>query len=227
MIAIKNVRLLIIEDDPEVSRSLKTNLKSEGFTTDTASDGDKGLKMAKIDDYSLIIMDLNLPGKNGDEICREIRNAGKTTPILMLTVNSEVNSKVQLLECGADDYLTKPFALKELLARVRALLRRPKAIMPSILKVDSLTLDQNRQTVTRAGKKISLTTTEFKILEYLMRNQGQVISRGTIIEDVWGESADMFSNAIETHIANIRRKIGKNKAWELIQTISGRGYKIG
>ena len=221
------MRLLIIEDDPEVSRSLKTNLKAEGFTTDTASDGDKGLKMAKIDDYSLIIMDLNLPGKNGDEICREIRDAGKTTPILMLTVNSEVNSKVQLLECGADDYLTKPFALKELLARVRALLRRPKAIMPSILKIDSLTLDQNRQTVTRAGKKISFTTTEFKILEYLMRNQGQVISRGTIIEDVWGESADMFSNAIETHIANIRRKIGKNKAWELIQTISGRGYKIG
>jgi DNA-binding response OmpR family regulator len=227
VIAIKNVRLLIIEDDPEVSRSLKTNLKAEGFTTDTASDGDKGLKMAKIDDYSLIIMDLNLPGKNGDEICREIRDAGKTTPILMLTVNSEVNSKVQLLEYGADDYLTKPFALKELLARVRALLRRPKAIMPRILKIDSLTLDQNRQTVTRAGKKISLTTTEFKILEYLMRNQGQVISRGTIIEDVWGESADMFSNAIETHIANIRRKIGKNKAWELIQTISGRGYKIG
>ena len=220
------MRLLIIEDEPDILQSLKKSLKSEGFTVDGAADGIKGFNLARINNYNAIIMDLDLPGKSGDEICRDLRSAGKTTPIIILTVNGNIDSKVSLLEYGADDYLTKPFSFKELLARIKALGRRPKEITENILKIGGLVLDQNRQTVSRNGKEIRLTTKEFEILKYLMLNRGEIVSHNTLLGELWGEEANIFSNSIETHISNIREKITFGKNPDLIKTISGRGYKI-
>ena len=220
------MRLLIIEDDADILHFLGRSLKSEGFTIDSATDGIKGFNLARINDYDAIIMDLNLPGKMGDEICRDLRDAGKTTPIIVLTVSTEIASKVLLLNYGADDYLAKPFAFKELLARIKALTRRPKEITANVLKIGNLTLDQERQTASRDGREIRLTTKEFEILKYLMLNPGKVISCHTLIEEIWGEEADIFSNSIETHIANIRKKIAFGDSPDLIKNISGRGYII-
>lgn len=220
------MRILIVEDDKNILDFLKSGLKSNGFAVDAASDGEKGSFMGRVNEYDLIILDLNLPGKNGEEICLDIRNKGKKTPILMLTVNSDTDSKIRLLNSGADDYLTKPFSFDELTARIKALLRRPPNIEPNTLQADDLVLNKNNQTVFKSGKEITLTTKEFSILEHLMKNKGRVVSRSDLMEHVWDCQADPFSNAIETHILNIRNKIGHKGKIDLIKTISGRGYKI-
>ena len=220
------MKILVVEDDKDTLDFLKPSLKAEGFVVDTAENGTDGISMTLANNYDLVILDFNLPDKNGDLVCQEIRKKGKTTPILILTVNTEVNNKVKLLNLGADDYLTKPFSFEELLARVKALLRRPEKIEKEILQVNNLTLDRKKQKVTRAKREIYLTLKEFQLLEYLIRHQGEVISKVSILENIWDSEVDLFSNAIETHISNLRKKIDKNSPKKLIKTISGRGYKI-
>ncbi|MFH1193656.1 MAG: response regulator transcription factor [bacterium] len=220
------MRILAVEDDRQITNFLTTNLKKEGFSVDLAEDGEKALFLALTNEYDLIIMDIGLPKKDGLAVCRELRQAGKITPIIILSAQSEIKTKVILLNAGADDFINKPYSFEELLARIRALLRRPKPMGQDILQVDGLLLDAKNFIVKRDEKEIRLTPKEFSLLEYLMRNKGTVISRGKIIEHVWDMEADPFSNSIEMHIVNLRRKIALPNKKELIHTIPGRGYKI-
>lgn len=220
------MRILIIEDELEIQDFLKISLESECFVVDTASDGEMGSYMARSNDYDLIILDNMLPKKIGKQVCEEIRRDGKTTPIIMLSVKSETTTKVDLLNMGADDYLTKPFSFQELLARIRALLRRPKAIETTEIKLHDLVVDTKKYTVKRGQRVIYLTKKEFMLLEYMLRNQGVVLSRGMIMEHVWDMNADPFSNTVESHMVNLRKKIDMGKEKKLIHNIPGRGYKI-
>lgn len=220
------MKILLVEDEKEIINFLKSSLEAECYTVDIAEDGEKGSYLARTNDYDLVVLDIVLPKKNGKEICQEIRKDGKEMPIIMLSIKSEISTKVELLNIGADDYITKPFSFKELLARVKALIRRPHKIEVEIIKIDDLILNTESQTTKRGSEEIYLTRKEFILLEYLMRNNGNVMSRSMIMEHVWDINADPFSNTIESHILNLRRKIDKNYNKKLIQTISGRGYKI-
>ncbi len=220
------MRLLLIEDDIDLGLHLKNALESEVFTVDLATDGEYGLILGKIHTYDLVILDNILPKKTGTEVCRELRQAGKTMPIIMLSVQAEVRQKITVLNEGADDYITKPFQFDELLARINAILRRPSGMEKEVLLVSDLTLDSKKHLVKRGDKEIHLTRKELALLEFLMRRQGNVVSRGLIMEHVWDMNADPFSNTIETHILNLRRKIDRGHSVKLIHTVSGRGYKI-
>jgi DNA-binding response OmpR family regulator len=220
------MRILVIEDDRELRASLKTHLHAECFAVDTASDGADGSFAARSNEYDLVILDNVLPKKNGLEVCQEIRNAGKHMPILILSVKSTPEEKTELLNAGADDYLAKPFSHDELKARINALLRRPKVLMPPLLKVDDLILDTLEQRVRRGKKEIYLTRKEFALTEYMLRNRGTVISRGMLMEHVWNSEIDPFSNTIEAHILNLRKKIDAGSKKKLIHTVPGRGYKM-
>jgi len=220
------MRILVVEDQLEISNLLKFSLEAECFSVDVAEDGEKGSVLGRTNDYDVIILDNLMPKKTGLEVCQEIRRRGKTTPILVLSVKSDVATKVQLLNAGADDYLIKPFSLEELMARIRALLRRPDQVKDDVLHAKDVTLDAKKQIVTSGGKEVYLTRKEFMLLEYLMRNRGTVLSRGMIMEHVWDMNADPFSNTIESHILSLRRKIDAGKKEKLIHTIPGRGYKI-
>lgn len=221
------MRILVVEDDEQTGAILKTGLEAESYAVDLEVDGERGLYRAKTNDYDFIILDNVLPGKEGSEICRELRYGGKMMPIMMLTVQGEIEQKVSVLNGGADDYLTKPYSLSELSARIRALLRRPKQIEEGTrLVVDDLVLDCEKYAAFRAGKTICLSPKEFALLEYLMKNKGRVVSRGMITEHVWDISANLFSNTIESHIRGLRRKIDRRGQKRLIHTIPGRGYKI-
>ncbi|MFH1246186.1 MAG: response regulator transcription factor [Candidatus Liptonbacteria bacterium] len=220
------MKILIVEDDRRIAAFLKESLVAERFTVDVVHDGERGSYFARTNEYDIIILDNILPGKSGTDICRELRFAGKSVPIIMLTVQSEVTRKIEAFNLGADDYLVKPFALEELLARVRALLRRPQGIVEDVMEVGDLRLDARAYLATRAGKPLLLTKKEFELLEYLMRNKGRVVTRGMIMEHVWDMNADPFSNTIETHILNLRRKIEGKREHKLISTIAGRGYRM-
>lgn len=220
------MRILLVEDSKEIINFLKPSLEAEHFAVDVAEDGEKGSFLGRTNDYDLIILDIILPKKSGLEVCREIREKGKTAPIIVLSVKSETVTKVELLNAGADDYLIKPFSLEELLARIRALLRRPKQIKGDILEIDDLILDTKRCSVKRGKKEIHLTRKEFMLLEYLLRNMGIVLSRGMIMEHVWDMNVDPFSNTIESHILSLRRKMDFPGKKKLIHTVSGRGYKL-
>jgi two-component system OmpR family response regulator len=215
------MKILLIEDDENLINFLIPSLKEEGFLVDSSKNGDEGLRMAVNNNYDVIVSDLNLPEKNGEEVCKSIRFK-KNTPILILTSELDTENKIKLLNLGADDYLTKPFSLKELIARINALSRRPPQIAENTITIEDIIIDRNKKKVTINGKEIILTTKEFLLLEILAINKGKVISRAEILEGSWDSNADIFSNAIETHISNIRRKLGKN----IIKTVSGRGYKI-
>lgn len=220
------MRILVVEDEPKLSRFLKEALEAEYFAVDVANDGEQGAHYGVINDYDLVLLDNRLPKKEGIEVCRELRSEDRTMPILVMSVKSDTVSKVDLLNAGADDYLAKPFALEELLARVRALMRRPQVIEAEIMTVADLTLDSKACTVKRGKKDLYLTRKEFMLLQYLMRNEGTVLSRGMILEHVWDMSADIFSNTIESHILSLRKKLGENDKNRLIHTIPGRGYKF-
>ena len=219
------MRILLIEDDNNISRALGLTLKAANFAVDIASDGEKGYFSAQTNNYSLIILDYNLPGLDGREIIRRLRSEHINTPILVLTVRSEVNDKVELLGLGADDYLAKPFASAELLARARALMRRPETYAGNILRLGSLELDPDKFLASQDGSRVFLSSKEFALLEYLMKNKGQIMSHQEIMENVWDENADPFSNTIEVHISNLRRKL-ESDGRKLIFTFSNRGYKI-
>ena len=219
------MRILVIEDDPDINALLTSSLKSACFAVDSASCGEEGSFLARTNDYDLIILDYMLPKKDGPHICRDIRQNGQTMPILMLTVRADTEDKVQMLNEGIDDYLTKPFSLEELHARVKALLRRPKQIASTSIALGDIVIDVARQSVARGKKEIYLTRKEFSLLEYMARNRGLVVSRGMIMEHVWNMESDPFSNTIEAHILNLRKKLSSGKH-SLIATVPGRGYKI-
>lgn len=220
------MKILLVEDEPDIVHFLKPALEAECFVVDVATDGNSGLRLAKVNDYDIIILDNMLPERNGIDVCRDIREAGKSVPIIMLSVIANSQTKVELLNAGADDYITKPFSFEELLARIHALLRRPKKVEDEILSIDDLTLDIRRKKVIRKNKEIYLTRKEFMLLEYLLRNKGIVLSRGMIMEHVWDMNADPFSNTIESHILSLRKKIKAHGGKKLIFTVPGRGYRI-
>lgn len=220
------MRILIVEDDENIRKTLKMQLEAECFAVDVASDGEQGSLMARTHNYDAIILDSVLPKKLGAEVCTEIRQSGKTTPILFLTVQSEVADKIKALNLGADDYLTKPFSFQELLARLRAILRRPPQIVSDVLTFEDLIMDVSSQVVKRQQEDIYLTRKEFMLLEYLLRNKGGVVSRSELLEHVWDSSVDIFSNTIESHIVGLRKKLDGPRRKKLIHTVSGRGYKI-
>lgn len=224
--SLKAMRILVVDDDVDVRHFLKEALKSDGFAVDTAGDGSEGSRLARINSYDVIILDYVLPRKNGRQVLKEIRDSGKTEPVLMLSVQGEIDDKVSLIEQGADDYMTKPFSYKELVSRVRALMRRPDCIVSPTLIVGDLVLDAARQKATRSGKEIYLTRKEFALAEYLMRNRGSVVSRGMLLEHVWNDGIDPFSNTVEAHIRNLRKKLDAGYESKLIHTVPGRGYKI-
>jgi DNA-binding response OmpR family regulator len=218
------MRILLIDDEKAVRDMLCQHLRAESFAVDCAEDGTEGSYLGRTNTYDLVILDNMLPEKSGKTVCQEIRRTGNNVPILMLSVLGETSQKVDLINAGADDYMIKPFSFDELLARIRALLRRPAKLEGDILSLDELSLDTKNQSVHLAGTLIYLTRKEFMLLEYLMRNLGTVLSRGMIMEHVWDMSSDPFSNTIESHILSLRKKLGDMTERRFIQTVPGRGY---
>jgi len=219
------MKILIIEDDISVRNVLRMGLEELSYTVDEAEDGEQGSYFARINPYNLIILDNVLPKKMGRQVCSEIREAGVTTPILLLSAKNDVNMKVEMLNLGADDYLTKPFSFAELQARIKALIRRPQQIEDTVLKGGNVILNSDTHEVKRNRQKIYLTRKEFSLLELLMKNAGRIVSRSKIMENVWDINADPFSNTIETHVRNLRQKLKDSKK-RLIRNIPGRGYKF-
>ncbi len=219
--------MLIIEDDINVATYVKDNLVANSHSVDTSSNGTDGSYLARTNAYDLIIIDYSLPDKNGLDVCSEIRNTGSNSAILFLSMNQSVQNKIQCLEAGADDYMTKPFSIEELSARIRAISRRPKKLEETTLYYEDLILDTKKQVVRRTDMPIYLTRTEYSILEFLMKNKYNISTKGMIIEYVWDSETNPFSNSLEAHIANLRKKIGKIYGQEIIRNIAGRGYIIG
>jgi DNA-binding response OmpR family regulator len=226
---VRSMRILVVEDDRKIARAVKKGLEQEAFAVDTAGDYDEGLGLALTQEYDLLVLDRMLPGRmDAIDMCREIRKGGNTVPVLMLTAKDKVVDRVAGLDSGADDYLVKPFAFEELLARVKALLRRPPASLPEVLVVSDLTLKAGTFQAERAGVEIPLSRTEYALLEYLMRNENVVLSRDSIISHVWDYDADVLPNTVEVYIAYLRNKIDKPfDGPRLIHTIRGFGYMIG
>lgn len=221
------MRLLLVEDDRSVARFTKKGLEAERYSVEVATDGKQGMEKGLSESYDLIILDLILPIYSGIEICRTLREQGIKTPILILTAKDTLQDKLTGFETGADDYLVKPFAFEELLARIRALLRRPAELeFGSILEVGDLVLDKNSFGVTRAGKPIELTAREFAFLEYLMRHPNRVMSRTLIRKEVWDADDDPSSNVVEVYIRRLRHKIDVGFEQQLIHTVRSAGYML-
>lgn len=219
------MKILIIEDDSSIRNILRLSLEAKGFVIDEAEDGEIGSYLARTNSYDVILLDNVLPKKMGGHICKEVRESGITTPIIILSGKQEVLTKIQFLNTGADDYITKPFSFDELLARINANLRRPTGLKQNILKIKDLEINFSAQTIKINRQNIYLTRKEFSLLEYLATHKDIVVSRGQILEHVWDMSVDPFSNTIETHIMNLRRKL-KDVKRNLITSIPGRGYKF-
>ena len=220
------MRILVIEDDQRVASFIRRGLAADKFIVDVAHDGQSGLDLALSKDYSLIILDLMLPGMAGQEVIDGIRKTNRAIPVLVLTARVAVRDKVELFEKGCDDYLTKPFAFAELQARVKALLRRGKTETRALLQVADLCVDFNKRLVTRSGEKVELTLKEYALLEYLIRNAGQVLSRSMIVEHVWDQSFDSFTNVVDVYIRYLRNKIDHGFEPKLIHTVRGVGYVL-
>lgn len=216
------MRILVVEDEHKIANSIKKGLEQEGFAVDVSYDGNDGYDLALNEDYGVIILDLMLPGLNGIAICKNLRSEANHTPILMLTAKGEINDKVEGLNSGADDYLVKPFAFAELLARIKALTRRPKENVGTKLTSGNLILDTVTYLVKKGDKEIVLSKKEFSLLEYLLRHKGKVVSKDSLIRSIWDYEADILPNTVEVFIGYLRNKIGK----DVIKTIRGFGYKI-
>ena len=221
--------ILLVEDEQKIAAALKRGLEQEHYAVDVAYDGKEGLSLALSHGYDLIVLDRMLPGGlDGADICREIRAKGLRTPVLLLTARDQVRDRVAGLDSGADDYLVKPFAFEELLARLRALLRRPETVRSNVLSVEDLTLDTAAYEVRRAGKKVSVSSKEYSLLEYLMRHPGRIVSKDSIIAHVWDYDSDILPNTVEVYIGYLRSKIDKPfDLPPLLQTVRGFGYKLG
>lgn len=220
------MRILVVEDEPEAAAVLAKGLREHAFAVDVASDGPAALEQVSINDYDLVILDVLLPGISGLEVCHRLRRNGASVPILMLTARGEPDQRVEGLDAGADDYLPKPYHFPELLARLRALLRRGPALTASVLTIDDLQIDTRARRVQRAGQTIALTAKEYALLDYLARRQGEVVGRADIAEHVWDDSFDPMSNLIEVYIQRLRRKIDDGRAVTLIHTRRGAGYVL-
>ena len=220
------MRVLVVEDQKNVARVLAKGLRESAFAVDVATDGLEAIEMATASQYDVIVLDLMLPKADGFEVCRVLRGRGLAVPILMLTARDDKKSRIQGLDTGADDYLTKPFDFDELLARIRALLRRGREYRPPRLEVADLELDVNLQRAIRGGKVIDLTAKEFSLLEYLIRNRGRIVSRSELAEHVWDKSFDPFSNLIEVYVGRLRKKVDGEGDVKLIHTRRGAGYYV-
>jgi Response regulators consisting of a CheY-like receiver domain and a winged-helix DNA-binding domain len=218
------MRILLVEDEPRMANVIAKGLREHAYAVDVSGDGDAALYQTSINDYDLIILDVLLPKRNGFEICRDLRMSGNSTPVLMLTARATVDDRVEGLEAGADDYLTKPFSFRELLARVKALLRRETKLRPDIFQIGDLIIDSASHRVSRANQEIVLTAKEYAMLEYLAQRKGQLVSRADIATHVWDESFDPFSNAIEVYMNRLRKKIDERHSSKLLHTRRGEGY---
>lgn len=221
------MKILLIEDAEEIAFFTRKGLEAELFTVDTAEDGEKGEYMARTNDYDALVVDYNLPGKNGVEVCKNLRKIGKKCPILMLTAEKDVERKLEAFSSGANDYLTKPFAIEELIARVRALLR-PNVENASDTEFiyKDISLDLKNHIVTRAQKPLNLRKKELALLEYFMRRPGTILTRSMLLEHVWDTNADPFTNTVEVHVQSLRRKLNFDSLEPLIETVRGIGYRL-
>jgi two-component system copper resistance phosphate regulon response regulator CusR len=220
------MRILVIEDDPTVGEYVKRGLEEQRWQVDLVADGREGERLASSQPYDLIVLDMRLPGRNGLDVLRALRARGMERPVLVLTAQDAVDAKVETLRAGADDYVTKPFAFEELLARIEALSRRPRAMAAPVLEVADLTLDQNTREVRRGGQLIELTPKEFSVLEYLMRHAGRVMSRTLITEYAWGYHFDPGTNIVDVVITHLRKKLDAPFDRKLIHTVRGVGYMV-
>lgn len=227
------MKILIVEDEIKLNKALALGLQNHGYAVESAYDGEEGEKLARINAYDLILLDVMMPKRDGVEVCKNLRKAGKTTPILMLTAKDAIEDRVSGLDAGADDYLIKPFAFEELIARVRTLFRRAPLTSTDILDLDDLHLDTRTQRVTIGGsglshgsaKEVELTLREYALLEYFLRNKDTVLTRGELLEHVWDINYDSLSNVVDVHLKNLRKKLPKKYA-SRIKTIWGKGYKL-
>lgn len=222
----ETVRVLLAEDDVYLGAMLAKGLREHAYAVDVAADGDAALYQAAVNEYDLIILDVLMPGRDGFAVCRELRRRGGTMPVLMLTARDAVGDRIEGLDAGADDYLAKPFDFSELLARMRALLRRAREVRPEEITIGDLVVDTRGQVARRAGRVLALTTKEYALLEYLAQNAGRVVGRADICAHVWDDNHDPFSNAIEVYIGRLRRKVDGDGT-PLIHTRRGAGYLLG
>lgn len=220
------MRILIVEDNHRLNNSLKMSLVEDGYAVDSAFDGEEGQDLAEVTPYDAIILDIMLPKKDGIEVCRDLRRQRVNTPILMLTARDTVDDRVLGLDSGADDYLVKPFALNELRARLRALMRRDSPDKTSMLAVGDLTLDPANHQVERAGRPIELTAKEFALLEYFMRNPGRLITREMAEDHIWNYDFEGTSNVVDVYVRRLRRKIDDPAVIKLFETVRGAGYRL-
>jgi DNA-binding response OmpR family regulator len=220
------MRILVVEDEKDLAEAIATGLRKQGYAADIALDGEEALRSFEVNEYDLLVLDLNLPKIDGIEVCKKIRAGGSSAGILMLTARSSLDDRVNGLDLGADDYLVKPFHFPELLARIRALLRREGVPRPAILRIGELVLDPNALKGYFKSAEIAFTIKEFAIVEYLMRNAGRIVSQEELLEHVWNEDANLFTQTIKVHMKNIRKKLDAAGAGELITTVKGRGYML-
>jgi DNA-binding response OmpR family regulator len=223
------MRILIVEDEAKLAQAIKKGLELKGFTVDWLEDGEKARTRTLLykNEYDLILLDLMLPDVSGNEICRDVREAGVTTPIIMLTARDEVEYKIELLNSGADDYITKPFSFDEMIARIQAVLRRPEQSIAGVLKVRDIELDPAKHSVTKNDKEVSLTLKEFSLLELFMRSPDKALTRETILDHVWSFDFPGFSNVLDVHMKNLRKKLSDNATNDpLFETIRGVGYRL-
>jgi len=218
------MRVLLVEDEPRMAQVIMKGLREQSYAVDLANDAQTALYLASVNDYDVIVLDVLLPDRDGYEVCRELRTRRNATPTLMLTARATIEDRLTGFEAGADDYLTKPFSFRELLARLHALLRRDSQLRPDILEIADLVVDSAGHKVSRADQEIQLTAKEYALLEYLARRVGQLVSRGEIAAHVWDDSFDPFSNAIEVYINRLRKKIDEQHETKLLHTRRGEGY---
>src|SRR6202011_2045464 len=221
------MRILLVEDEARMAQAIKRGLRGAAYAVDVARDGEDALYQASINEYDAVILDVMIPKRDGFEVCRELRAQGSRIPVLMLTARDAVEDRIGGLDTGADDYLTKPFEFGELLARLRALLRRGPALAPAVRGVADLELDTHAQRATRAGREVALTTREYALLEFLARNAGRVVGRAEISDHVWDDNYDPLSNLIESYINRLRKKLDAPGLPPLIHTRRGGGYSLG
>ena len=220
------MRILLVEDDQRIARFVTKGLREQAYAVDVTGNGDEAIYRLSINDYDAVILDVMIPGRDGFQVCHELRAAGIAVPVIMLTARDTVQDRITGLDSGADDYLTKPFAVTELLARLRALLRRGRIVRPATISIADLVLDTGAQRATRNGHALSLTTKEYALLEYLAREAGRVVSRAEIAEHVWDENFDPLTNLIDVHINRLRRKVDSGFSSKLIHTRRGSGYML-
>jgi len=220
------MRILVVEDDQKAARFLKQGLEEEGHAVDVAADGEEGAQLGHLSPYDLIVLDVLLPKKSGLELSRELRREGVETPILMLTGRDSTADIVRGLDAGADDYLAKPFAFDEFLARVRALTRRRGPVIAGTLRYEDLEMDRLQRAVTRGGRLIDLSPREFRLLEYLLLHPEELVTRTTLLQKVWNMSFDPETNVVDAHVSNLRRKLEEGGRYRLIQTVRGAGYML-